>query len=313
MISMKLFSALKIYWGYFNLALAEIYLYYVSPYPLVIILKKFSLANRKIRILLCKKRSTGRPPINQQTIDLILELKNHNPTWGAKRIRDELRKIGIFHSKATVLKYLEIFGLNSPKPKRRLSWQEFLSNHKFKIAIDFTCVISLFGNQMFIFVILDQDSRDLIFINVTYYPSAQWVAQQFKNAFLDMEIYPSLCISDNDKIFGPWFEEMLKSHFDMTLKRTPIRRPDKNGRVERFHRSLKWEAIFFTIPISISQIRRVCFEYKKYFNNFRPHQGIGGQIPGKPLRNSCEVIGFERKKHVFGSITTFEPIISLAS
>jgi len=59
----------------------ELYLYYTSAYPLYIFMKKFSLANRKIRITLFPKRS-GRPPLDKETIELIIKLQKLNPSWG---------------------------------------------------------------------------------------------------------------------------------------------------------------------------------------------------------------------------------------
>ena len=80
-------------------------------------------------------------PLDQETIQLIVEMKKLNPTWGGQRISDELSKIGYRANKDTVLKYLEIYGYHNPSPGQGLSWKEFIDNHKFKIAIDFTCPI----------------------------------------------------------------------------------------------------------------------------------------------------------------------------
>ncbi len=88
-------------------------------------------------------KSNGRPPFDEEIIKLIIKLKKLNPAWGAQRISDELMKIGYKVSKPTVLKYLEINGLNNPTPYKGLNWSEFLSNHKFKITIDFTSLIDI--------------------------------------------------------------------------------------------------------------------------------------------------------------------------
>ena len=148
------------------MALQEIYLHYTSPFPIYILLKKLALANRKIKVL-WPRNPRGRKPLNQDIVDLILELKTLNPRWGAQKISDELSKVGHKVSKKTVLKYLEINGCHQPSPTSRLRWSEFLDNHKFKIGIDFTCLISVQGYQLFIFVILDLDSRKLLLINAT--------------------------------------------------------------------------------------------------------------------------------------------------
>jgi len=309
-LPMKLMAALTIYWDYLIQALIEIYFYYSSPYPLLVLMKRFALANRKIRITLFPK-NIGRPLIDQKTIELIFRLKKLNPTWGAPKICDELKKIGIFHSRSTIAKYLEIYQL-TPAPNKNLSWNEFLGKHKFKIAIDFTCVISFFGKQLFVLVILEYDLRKLIFINVTSNPTADWVTQQFRNAFLDVDKYPTLCICDNDVLFGKWFENMMFSYFETKIKRIPFRRPDKNGRVERFHRSLKEEGIQNVVPIFESQLRRVCLDYQNYYNHFRPHQGISGQIPQKGESKPKLVDHYYEQIHLHGGITSLEPCFSAA-
>ena len=91
----------------------EIIAYYISPTFIVIILKKFALANRKRRITWAPI-SPGRRPLDQKIVDLIIQLKDLNPKWGALRISLELRKVEIQVSRPTVLKYLEINGLMSP-------------------------------------------------------------------------------------------------------------------------------------------------------------------------------------------------------
>ena len=57
---------------------------------------------------------------------------------------------------------------------------EFINNHKFKIGIDFTSLISLMGHQLYVFVMIDLDRRNLISINLTDNPHFEWVKQQFQ-------------------------------------------------------------------------------------------------------------------------------------
>src|SRR3989339_2104412 len=118
------FICITVYRHYLSLAAMEIYIYFTSPYPLYILMKKISLANRKIRVLLSDKKNKGRPAVNAETIKLILELKKSNPTWGGQKISDELKKIGNQVSKKSVLKYLEIYGMSNPPPNRGMSWSD---------------------------------------------------------------------------------------------------------------------------------------------------------------------------------------------
>ena len=46
-----------------------------------------------MKIIWTPKR--GRKPLDEKIIQLIIELKKLNPTWGAQKISDELSKIRI--------------------------------------------------------------------------------------------------------------------------------------------------------------------------------------------------------------------------
>ena len=302
----KVIQSIQIYARYFYWALLRTYIYYTSPFPIQSFLKQWSLANRALRVLWAAP-SPGRKPLDQETIQLILKMKRLNPTWGGQRISDELAKIGYSASKVTVLKYLEIYGLHGPPRKLGPSWREFINNHRFKISIDFTSLISLTGYQIYFFVMINLDTRKLIFINATYSPSFEWVKQQFRNAFFNMDgKYPSLCICDRDQIFQGHFEKMIKDYFHIKLRRIPYKSPDKNGVVERFHLSLKTEAFDNVVPINLEQAQRICSEYRDYYNHYRPHQGIQGKAPEQLYQWPKNRTGFIQKKHLGGKIISFE-------
>ena len=115
--------------------------------------------------------------------------------------------------------------------------------------------------QLYILVMIKIDTRELIFINATYNPNMEWVTQQFRNAFFDIDDYPSLCICDRDSILQGSFEKMLKDYFQMELRPVPFKSSHKNGVVERFHRSLKSEAFDNIVPINLLQTQNVVKEY----------------------------------------------------
>ena len=249
-------------------------------------------------------------PLDKETIDLIIDLKRLNPKWGAQKISHELAKIGYQASKRTVLKYLEIYGLNVPTPTKIMTWSEFLHNHKFKIGVDFTSLISFMGHQLFIFVIIDLDSRKILCINVTYTPNSAWVIQQFKNTFYDLDQHPTLCICDRDQIFSGWFGQMMDDYFQIKIRQNPIKSPWKNGIVERFHLSLKNEVFDTIAPVTLNQVIRVCREYQRYFNYHQPHQGIGGAIPSiHDHQWPKNKFFFKKVGHLAGKITALRELM----
>ena len=91
-----------------------------------------------------------------------------------------------------------------------------------------------------------------------------------------------------------------------------IKSPHKDGTVERFHLSLKSETFKNVIPINLEQTQRICREYQKYYNQYRPHQGISGKIPDRTEQRLKNKIKFVLNEHLGGKITSFNPDFSLA-
>ena len=82
--------------------LKDLWAYYFTPYPLLLILDSIRRIMRRLKIIWLAKPK-GRPPIHENVVDLILEMKRCNQNWGAQRISDELQLMGIKVSKKTVL------------------------------------------------------------------------------------------------------------------------------------------------------------------------------------------------------------------
>src|SRR6266516_4555509 len=69
----------------------------------------------------------GRPPLGRETAALVVRLGRENPRWGYKRIRGELKKLGIEVSATTMIATLLRPASLGPAPRRLgPSWSEFL-------------------------------------------------------------------------------------------------------------------------------------------------------------------------------------------
>ena len=110
----------------------------------------------------------GRPRIERETVELIRQMWNENPTWGAPRIRRELLKLGVKVSQSTVQKYRPRW-----KGPRDQKWTTFLRNHLNSVAaVDFFTVPTVTCRILYVFVILHHDRRRVLHFNVTDSPSA---------------------------------------------------------------------------------------------------------------------------------------------
>jgi putative transposase len=97
-------------------------------------------------------------------------------------------------------------------------------------------------------------------------------------------------ISDNGPQFiAKDFKEFIRIA-QLTHVRTSAHYPQSNGKIERWHGSLKRECIRPKTPLSPEDARRVVAEFIEHYNNVRLHSAIGYVTPKDRLENRQEEI-----------------------
>lgn len=106
-------------------------------------------------------------------------------------------------------------------------------------------------------------------------------------------VHPRI-ISDN----GPQFiAKDFKSYIrfcGMTHVRTSPYYPQSNGKIERWHKTIKSEAIRPKIPLSLEEARRIVEEFVQHYNNDRLHSAIKYVTPRAMLEGRQKIILDER-------------------
>ena len=95
---------------------------------------------------------------------------------------------------------------------------------------------------------------------------------------------PEFC-SRNNKLFHP-FERMLLE-LGVRHRYTRPYRPQTNGKVERFWRTLNEDLIEGTTFGSVEEFKSELEEYLLYYNELRPHQALGQKTPAQ-INGICE-------------------------
>jgi putative transposase len=196
-----------------------------------------------------------------------------NPTWGSPRIRDELAKLGLAASTATIRKY---------RPKSRLppsqSWRTFLRNHAGAIAaMDFFVVPTATFRLLYVLVVMNHERRKIVHFNITDAPTAAWTAQQIIHAFPN-ETAPKYLLRDLDSIYGSVFVQRVEG---MGIKQKLIspRSPWQNPYVERLVGSIRRECLDRVIVFNERQLRKVLESYFEYYHEVRPHRSLSHDSP----------------------------------
>src|SRR5213080_3374477 len=148
----------------------------------------------------------GRPQISAELRALIRRMSIENLLWGALRIHGELLKLGFAVAQSTVAKYMA----KKDDPSGQ-SWSTFLRNHMPHIAaMDLFVVPTIGFKLLYVLVIIRLARRELIWLNVTAHPTAEWIAQQITEAFPWTEA-PRYLIRDRDAIYGAAVTRRLRA------------------------------------------------------------------------------------------------------
>jgi transposase InsO family protein len=223
----------------------------------------------------------GRPRTEMELRALIRQMSTENQLWGAPRIHGELLKVGFSVAQSTVAKYMV---------KRRgppsQGWRTFLRNHAPDIAaMDLFVVPTIGFKLLYGFVIVRIDRRDLVWINVTANPTAEWIARQITEAF-PWDEAPHYLIRDRDRIYGSVVTRRLRA-MGIRDKPTAPASPWQNSFVERLIGSIRRECLDHVIVLGEAHLRRILKNYANYYNGVRTHRSLNKDAPvSRPIQRS---------------------------
>src|SRR6202047_3470753 len=235
----------------------------------------------------------GRPQIETKLRALIRRMSVETPLWGAPRIRGELLKRGFEVAQSSVAKYM----IKRRGPPSQ-GWRTFLRNHAPEIAaLDLFVVPTIGFDLLYAFVIVRLDRRDLVWINVTANPTAEWIARQITEAF-PWDEAPRHLIRDRDRVYGAAVTRRLRA---MGIRAKPIapRSPWQNGVAERLIGSIRRECSDHVVALGEGHLRRTLQSYARYYNESRTHRSLNKDAP---VHRAVESLGAIISRPVLGGL-----------
>jgi transposase InsO family protein len=144
-------------------------------------------------------------------------------------------------------------------------------------AMDLFVVPTIGFDLLYAFVIVRLGRRDLVWINVTAYPTADWVARQITEAFPWNEA-PRYMIRDRDRIYGSVVTRRLRA-IGIRDKPTAPASPWQNGFAERLIGSIRRDCLDHIIVLGEAHLRRILKSYARYYNETRTHLALDKDAP----------------------------------
>jgi len=132
-------------------------------------------------------------------------------------------------------------------------------------------------NLLCVLVIVRLARRELVWINVTAYPTAEWIARQITEAFPWNEA-PRYLIRDRDGMYGVAVTRRLRA---MGIRDKPIASgsPWQNSFAERLIGTARRECVDHLVVLGETHLRRILREYARYYNEVRTHVSLGKDAP----------------------------------
>jgi putative transposase len=203
-------------------------------------------------------------------------------------------------SPASVWRVLKQAGLLSRwkvKPSRKgAGFEQPLQPHQ-HWHID-VCYINVSGTFYYLCSVLDGYSRSIV-----HWDLRESIRETDIEVILERtkEKYPEAkprIISDNGPQFiARDFKEFIRIS-GMTHVRTSPYYPQSNGKIERWHKSLKSECIRPGTPLSLDDALRLVQGYVEYYNNVRLNSAIGYITPKDMLAGRQQEIHAERDRRL---------------
>lgn len=227
----------------------------------------------------------------------ILELRAENPGWGARTLHQVLTNQGVkdLPCVKTVNNILNRHGCISPEEaqKRRpyiryekercnMMWQTDFKG-EFRMAD---------GNYCYPLTILDDHSRYALGI-FPHLSTKNVVIPAFTELFQQYGL-PDSILSDNGAQFAGFrkgftqFERWLME-LDILPIHGRIKHPQTQGKIERFHRTMKQELLNHTDIADITDAGVQFSRWNHKYNYVRPHVALGMKTPGDVYTPSSRV------------------------
>ncbi|MFZ2098576.1 MAG: integrase core domain-containing protein [Anaerolineales bacterium] len=232
-----------------------------------------------------------------------MRLAKENTRWGYDKIQGELLKLGHNLSATSVRSVLKRHRITPASERSTGTWRSFLGHYKDQIlACDFFTVETIWLKTIYVLFFIELGTRRIYLAGCTTNPDLTWITQQARQVVWNLKDDSrnmAFLIHDNDTKFASSYDNVFSSE-GIKILNIPYRAPRANAFAERWVRSVRAECLDHILVLDENHLRRVLKEYAQYYNQARPHQGIGQHFPVSGPVNSTK--GPVRRRDVIGGV-----------
>src|SRR5436309_9285803 len=188
-------------------------------------------------------------------------------------------------SPASVYRVLKAAGLlagTSPAPTKKGTGfvQPLRAHEHWHVDVSY---LNIAGTFYFLCSILDGYSRFIVHWEIREKMEegdVETIIQRAREAYPDAR--PRIISDNGPQFIAKDFKEFIRI-CGMTHVKTSPYYPQSNGKIERFHRTIKGDCIRTQTPLSLEDARRIVADYVEHYNTVRLHSAIGYVTPQTKL------------------------------
>ena len=233
------------------------------------------------------RRPIGQPKKTPKVIeDRVVELRLEYG-WSGPKLRVLLEKEGVSLSSATIDRIIKRRGLVSKKASQKAATKRFERSRPNELwQMDFKGEYLLGGRgRCYPLSILDDHSRYAVGVFALDRPSREHVQPCVERCFETYGV-PDAMLMDHGT---PWWHANNAhglTRLSVSLIKQGVRlifgsiaHPQTQGKVERFHRTMKQEMKHRGVPQSVQGIGEALGHFRYVYNDIRPHEALDMDVP----------------------------------
>ena len=269
----------------------------ISPKTGYALLARYALEGAAAYAPRSRKPYSSPARTSPETEKAVTALRGEHPAWGGRKIARRLADLGMNPAPppSTITAILHRHGLISPAATVAAQhWERFEHDAPNSLwQIDFKGYFETGGGKCHPLTLLDDHSRFSLALQACARPDTPGVRAHLTQVFERYGL-PLRINADNG---GPWGSPRQAGHtlseLAIWLIRLGIRvshsapyHPQTNGKIERFHRSLKAEVLAGRHFADLAQAQSAFAHWRGVYNCQRPHDALGLQTPAARYRVS---------------------------
>lgn len=214
------------------------------------------------------------------------------PSYGVRRIRVELNKLGFRVGKKRIRRYMQEMCIVAFYPGPNLSKRDLAErtypyllrnvqvtkpNQVWGIDITY-CGTP--GGFVYLVAIVDWYSRLVVGYSVSNTMQTELVIRAVEDA-VRTHGTPEIINSDQGSQFtSKAYIDCIKSYETIKISMNGKGRATDNAITERFFRNIKWERYYPECPETVTELKEMTKKYITHYNYNRPHQSLKYKTPG---------------------------------